>query len=162
MKLNTPTIANAFKNEAMDTVEQGLKKLEENWKNTEFKTCKTCGGMRFDPEDGSSCIACDSTGIDMKIEYGVEDGKFFSRVTQNGIAAVSALCEEYKQAERSMGLVQRANSWIRPYLLPSAARMELEASRPDFKEAEDAGEIIKAAKIVRRHYPQFMSTTYKF
>lgn len=161
--LKTPNLAKAFQEEAAGLVEDGLKTLEENWMNREAKACKNCCGKGIDPEDFTSCIACDGTGVDMYIEYGVEDGKFVGRVIQNGAEAIAELCKEYRDAEANMSLINRANrAAMIPFLLPESVRMDLEISEPKFKELLDNKEYRKAANIVRKRYPQYMTTRYIF
>ena len=161
--VNTPNLAKAFQAEAEGLVEDGLKNLEENWMNREAKACKNCKGKGIDPEDFSSCIACDGTGVDMYIEYGVEDGKFVAKVIQNGAEAIADLCKEYREVEANMSLINRANrAAMVPFLLPESVKMDLEISEPMFKEFIDNQEYRKAANIVRRRYPQYMTTRYIF
>ena len=161
--LSTPTMSTAFENEARDAVESGVKTLESNWKNSEVKHCKKCRGSKFVLGEMERCAACDGTGIDMLVEYGVEDGKFFSRITQNGVDALAALCREYRELEASMSLTERANrAGVPAYMLPSSAHMELEAKYEEFSGWMSEANQKKCANIVRRLYPQFMCTNYIF
>lgn len=156
--LKTPMINAAFKNEAEELVKDGEKRLEENWINREVKYCKNCKGKAIDPEDLTHCIGCDGTGVDMVVEYGVEDGKFFSRLTQNGLQPLLDLCREYREIEKNKSFMKRAaQPTTRAYLLPESVRLELEFTYPDFKnwESED---MRRAIRIVQKHYPQFMCT----
>ena len=161
--METPMLTTAFKTEAEGLVEDGLKNLEDDWMNREAKACKNCKGHKFDPNDLTVCIACDGTGADMYVEYGVEDGKFVSRVTQNGIEPLVELCRELREAEKSLSVNQRARKTITAaFLLPEAARMELSILEPDFEQWVKDGDNKRASKLVRKHFPQFMCTNYLF
>ena len=167
-ELNTPNLNLAFKTEAQGLVEDGLQKLNENWMNREAKGCKQCKGkgkIFSGPDDlvGEHCIACDGTGVDMYVEYGVEDGKFVARVIQNGAEAIAELCKEYREEETRLGVMGRAaRTTMKPFLLPEAVRYEMELKEPDFSNMIKEGEYKKASNLVRRHYPEYMTTNYIF
>ena len=157
--MKTPNLEAAFQQEAEEAVRAGLEKLEENWMNREVKLCKNCSGSRWDSEDMSPCIACDGTGADIIVEYGVEDGKFVSRVTQTGIEALKEVCKIRRELEVDKGMMKRAaETMMIPFQLPLSAQLELEYLYPEFKDWCEAGEYRKCAKYVRRHYPEFMCT----
>ncbi len=161
--MELPNIEAAFELEAKDAVQSGVRNLENNWINKEVKVCHNCHGHKFDPEDMTVCIACDGTGADMVVEYGVEDGKFVSRVTQNGMEPLKAICAEYRQMERDKGLMGRAKqSMTKAYMLPESAHMELKFMYPDFERWENEGNQRSCANIVRKHYPEFMCTDLIF
>ena len=161
--MKTPNLEAAFQQEAEEAVRAGLEKLEENWINREVKLCKNCSGSRWDPEDKTSCIACDGTGADVIVEYGVEDGKFFSRVIQTGVEALKEVCKIRRELESDKGMMKRAAAtMMMPFQLPLSAQLELEYLYPEFKDWCEAGEFRKGAKYVRRHYPEFMCTPLIF
>ena len=161
--METPNLERVFVEEAMGLVDDGLQNLEENWINREAKACNNCKGHKFDPEDFTICIACDGTGVDMYIEYGVEDGKFVSRVIQNGMEPLRELCKELREQEKALAVSQRAKKSITAaFLLPESARMELSILEPDFEKWMADGDNKKAAKLVRKHYPDLMTTNYLF
>ena len=161
--METPMLSKAFKTEAQGLVEDGLKNLEDNWMNREAKACKNCRGTKFDREDLTPCIACNATGVDMYVEYGVEDGKFVSRVVQNGIDPIVELCRELRELEANLSTTQRANKvTTAAFLLPEAARMELSILEPDFEQWVREGDNKRATKLVRKHFPQFLTTNYLF
>ena len=162
-EISTPHLASAFENDAMDAVQYGDKTLEEDWLNREAKACKNCKGHKFDPKDFTPCVACDATGVDMYIEYGVEKGKFVARVIQNGIDPLVELCRELRDMEARLSVSQRANKSVTAaFLLPEAARMELTLLEPDFEQWVKEGNNKRATQLVRKHFPQFLCTNYLF
>ena len=149
----------AFEEEAKAIVDESDNGLTHDWINEEVKVCKNCSGHKIDPEDGTFCIACDATGIDMIIHYGVQDGKFVARVTQNGVDAVKELAKTAREVEQQKTLTQRANaSMTKAYYLTSAARMELMMLYPDFEKLEEEGRHRQITKLVRKHYPDLLAT----
>ena len=164
-EISTPHLASAFENEAKDAVEFGDKTLEDNWINREVKLCKQCEGSGLTADAGIklNCIACDGTGADMIIEYGVEDSKFVSRVIQNGMRPLMELCKELRDEEMKLGLMNRAKrSAFKAFLLPESVKMELEMLEPEFPKWVKEGNNKRAAKLVRKHYPALMTTNYLF
>ncbi len=161
--MKAPNIQAAFINEAEDAVSRGNRKLEDDWINKEIKVCKNCSGHKIDPEDMTVCIACDGTGADMIVEYGVESGKFVARVIQNGMEPFKRLCAEWRQIEREKGMMKRAASSMTPaYLIPESVRLELSFTYPDWDHWESEGDQRKCANAVRKHYPEFMCTDIIF
>ena len=149
----------AFEEEAKALVDESDKGLSHNWINTETKACKNCYGHGIDPEDKTFCIACDASGVDMKIEYGVQDGKFVSRVTQYGVDAVKELAKLSREVEADKTMKQRVGAPLtKAYYLTTAARMELMMLYPEFEQLETAGEHRKIASYVRKHFPDLLAT----
>jgi len=159
--MKTPTLEKCFENEAQDMVEAGMKSLQEDWKNTEQKACKVCQGTGIDPVDLHMCYGCDGTGVSMVVEYGVSGGQFYSRITERGIDRLKDLCAAYREQHRDMGLINRANASMQhTYLLPEAAKMELTFMYPEFEEMVNVGDHRSIAKLVQKHYPEFLTTSH--
>ena len=149
----------AFEEEAKALVDQGDKGLTHDWLNEDVKICKNCNGHGIDPEDKTFCIACNATGIDMTIQYGVQDGKFVSRIIQNGLDAFKQLAALARENERNKSMTQRANApMTKAYYLTTAATMELTMLYPDFPQMVEEGNHREITKLVRKHYPDLLAT----
>lgn len=127
-------------------------RLKSNWKNVEKKKCGQCNG---DPLKRMGCITCDFTGIDYELHYGVEDGKLFAHMIQNGIDPILAVCKERRETE---GRLKAEDMGREIFMIPASIELELKAMDYPLDEWVSAGDMRSYGKAVQRHFPKFMTT----
>lgn len=155
-ELNAP----ALRKQALKYAED--KGLTHNWENKEVKNCKVCWDPHRDrstgkdPDTFGNCIACDGTGVDYYVSYGVEDGKAYAKIVQNGMSAFLDFCRDCRSEETKMKAEQMGKV---AFSIPNGVRLELIAQGYPVEEWEKSDFGMRSmAKAVQRHFPYFMRT----
>lgn len=140
-----------------DAIDAGDKSLEEDWVNHEVRPCEQCSGSGRDWAEGVPCIACDGTGVDCEIKYGVSSGQMFIDIVQNGMEPILQVCKEHRERE-GKGWLKDDAMGLQAFMIPFSARLDLLSMGYPVIEWEQAGDMRSYARVVRKHYPQFMTT----
>lgn len=155
--LNTPALTKHFKEGwkagEFDTYTEGS--LKEDWEQTITENCGVCNGTGFDP-DVLKCPACDATGIDYEITFGVKDKHFYSKMTQNGLEAVFKYCEERRKLETPETIRKGLAAGL--FALPSVVKFELVARGHDIDGLQADGNMRKIFPIIQSEYPKLLTT----
>lgn len=158
---NTPAITKGITDEIKRYMEEGDANIEKNWVNKETQSCRICNGSGLDTDEagvvifGSRCIACDGTGVDYEMVYGVEDGVAYAKVIQNGMQAILDVCKAKRERE-TKNWTKQAGKEV--FMLPNSARLELIAQGYPVEEWEEMGDMRSYAQAVQKHFPMFMTT----
>lgn len=155
--MDTPGFADMVTKDIRDALEAGDKSLEDNWKNEESTPCGPCKGSGYDLEDRMSCIACDGTGVDFTMVYGVEEGVAYARIIQNGMEALLEYCKARRESETKDWL-KDDNFGLAAFAIPNSARIELIAQGYPVDDWEAEGDMRSYARAVQKHFPLFMLT----
>ena len=155
--IEAPAIAKMIREDIKAAWEDKEKSLEEDWKNVEKEPCKMCKGSGYDMEDRMSCIACDGTGTDYELHYGVEEGIAYARVVQNGMEAILEYCKAKRESETKDWLKDDSLG-LQAFAIPNSVRIEFIARGYPVEEWEQSGDMRSFARAVQKHYPKFMTT----
>ena len=152
---STPAITKGITDEIYAKVEHGEATLEDDWINKEVQPCRMCNASGYDLDEKMSCIACDGTGVDYELVYGVQDGIAYAKVVQNGMQAIMDVCKAKRERETKQWVKQAGKE---VFMIPNSARLELIAKGYPVDEWEKAGDMRSYAKAVQRYFPAFMTT----
>ena len=157
-KMNMPHLASLVENGALEMAKAGEASLSEDWDAEPKKhKCDKCKGSGFDYKDGIPCIACDGSGIEYMVHYGVSDGKAYAYISQYGLDAIKEYCKACREAE--VDKIRANASMISPFALPAFARVDMIAEGIPVDEMLHDGKLIRElANMVYARYPEFMKT----
>ncbi len=164
-KLNTPSLSKMVVEDLVKTaVEDDNKKMDSNFRERMSYPCGVCKASGIDPDEKVPCFACEGTGKDYEIVYGIEDGVMVAHTEQYGLDFFKEYCKACREAEADMTLTNRANRFmVRAYSLPAVIDMELQARGFTPQEIRGgSGESKKIAKVIQKEWPELMTTNYRF
>ena len=158
--LNADYVESLITSDVQAAINNNEKSLKEDWKNVETNPCESCKSTGRDPDNMlAKCIACDGSGHDYVLEYGVEGGKIFARAHQSGLQHYLQVAREYRELEASNPTAHHNTMGLKTFIMPSIARIELLARGVPVDEMIDAGDMRGLGKEMRKAFGDAFMTT---